>query len=323
MTVVLVLGSLVLVPALVYMFVLFSRPPRPDAAEPEPQAGRIATCGGAGWPNPGRHTVERHVTAAVKSRRTDGSGRSRGSVTRRDESHWIRHQFGHPRRRTRGRRGRFRRPSAHARRRLPLTSTADLHRLPCTAVVTVPPLPLCRRRFREAQNAMPSFALPVLVPSLPAARRPAGFADRLHPRRLGVRHAHIGVRVLPAPPGRPVAAVPRRRRARRRMRHRPVLRAGAQPDRGGGRDRRRRRLARDARHGRPPGGRPWLAQRPARAGADRGGRAARRRGPRAVLRHPRRAAVHGAAWTTSSRTSATAARWPRGAASGRRPGRSA
>src|SRR6185369_10363618 len=33
MTVVLVLGSLVLVPALVYMFVLFSRPPRPDSAE--------------------------------------------------------------------------------------------------------------------------------------------------------------------------------------------------------------------------------------------------------------------------------------------------
>ena len=39
MTVVLVLGSLVLVPALVYMFVLFSRPPRPDAAEPEPTGG--------------------------------------------------------------------------------------------------------------------------------------------------------------------------------------------------------------------------------------------------------------------------------------------
>jgi hypothetical protein len=33
MTVVLVLGSLVLVPALVWMFVLFSRPPRPDSAE--------------------------------------------------------------------------------------------------------------------------------------------------------------------------------------------------------------------------------------------------------------------------------------------------
>jgi hypothetical protein len=28
-----VLGSLVLVPALVWMFVLFSRPPRPDSAE--------------------------------------------------------------------------------------------------------------------------------------------------------------------------------------------------------------------------------------------------------------------------------------------------
>jgi cytochrome bd ubiquinol oxidase subunit II len=39
MTVVLVLGSLVLVPALVYMFVLFSRPPRPDAAESEPAGG--------------------------------------------------------------------------------------------------------------------------------------------------------------------------------------------------------------------------------------------------------------------------------------------
>ena len=56
---------------------------------------------------------------------------------------------------------------------VPPTSTADLHRLPYTAAVTVPPLPQCRRRFREAQNAMPSFALPVLVPSLPAARRPA------------------------------------------------------------------------------------------------------------------------------------------------------
>jgi len=33
MTVVLVLGSLVLVPALVWMFVLFSRPPRADSAE--------------------------------------------------------------------------------------------------------------------------------------------------------------------------------------------------------------------------------------------------------------------------------------------------
>jgi len=33
MTVVRVLGSLVLVPALVWMFVLFSRPPRADSAE--------------------------------------------------------------------------------------------------------------------------------------------------------------------------------------------------------------------------------------------------------------------------------------------------
>ena len=40
LTVVLVLGSLVLVPALVYMFVLFSRPPRPDAAEPKPTGGQ-------------------------------------------------------------------------------------------------------------------------------------------------------------------------------------------------------------------------------------------------------------------------------------------
>jgi cytochrome bd ubiquinol oxidase subunit II len=39
MTVVLVLGSLVLVPALVWMFVLFSRPPRPDATEPGPTGG--------------------------------------------------------------------------------------------------------------------------------------------------------------------------------------------------------------------------------------------------------------------------------------------
>jgi cytochrome d ubiquinol oxidase subunit II len=47
MTVVLVLGSLVLVPALVYMFVLFSRPPRPDAAEPEPPSGRDRDRAGA------------------------------------------------------------------------------------------------------------------------------------------------------------------------------------------------------------------------------------------------------------------------------------
>ena len=47
MTVVLVLGSLVLVPALVYMFVLFSRPPRPDAAEPEPPSGRDRERAGA------------------------------------------------------------------------------------------------------------------------------------------------------------------------------------------------------------------------------------------------------------------------------------
>ena len=64
MTVVLVLGSLVLVPALVYMFVLFSRPPRPDAAEPEPPSGRDhGAREGADRPKPGRHAVERHVTS--------------------------------------------------------------------------------------------------------------------------------------------------------------------------------------------------------------------------------------------------------------------
>jgi len=44
LTVVLVLGSLVLVPALVWMFVLFSRPPQPDSAEAV-ESGR--TAGGA------------------------------------------------------------------------------------------------------------------------------------------------------------------------------------------------------------------------------------------------------------------------------------
>ena len=63
MTAVLVLGSLVLVPALVYMFVLFSRPPRPDAGEPETTGGAGSRSrGDAGRPNPGRHAAERHVT---------------------------------------------------------------------------------------------------------------------------------------------------------------------------------------------------------------------------------------------------------------------
>ena len=213
---------------------------------------------------------------------------SRGATSHTDPAPIRSSEPTHTSRHDRSRRPSVTRPPSLYRRPAPPTCTAA-----CTAVVTVPPLPQCRRRFREAQNrnALLRSACPRPVPpGGPEARR---FADRLHPRRLGVRHAHIGVRGLPAPPGGPVAAVPRGRRARRRMRHRPVLRAGAQPGRGGGRGRRRRRLARDARHGRPPGGRPWMAQRPARAGADRGGRAARRRGPRHVLRHPRRAAVHG------------------------------
>ena len=68
-----------------------------------------------------------------------------------------------------GRRDRFRRPSDSSAVAVPLTSTAD-HK--CTAV-TVPPLSLCRRRFREAQNRNALLRSACPRPFLPAARSPA------------------------------------------------------------------------------------------------------------------------------------------------------
>ena len=99
--------------------------------------------------------------------------------------------------------------------------------------LTVPPRHCAAVASRGSErNALLRSACPRPVP--PGGLEARRFADRLHPRRLGVRHADIGVRGLPAPPGGPVAAASRRRRARRRMRHRPVLRAGARPDRAEG-----------------------------------------------------------------------------------------
>ncbi len=142
----------------------------------------------------------------------------------------MRHQFGNPRRRTRG-----------------------------EAWPLRPAVPLCRcrplERFRR--NALFRF-----VPA--RSFSPGGLGihrrtDRLHPRRLRVRDADVRVRVLPAPPRRPAAAAPRRHRAGRRLRHRPLLRTGPQPHRGRGRDRRRRRIARHARRRRRPRGRARVA----------------------------------------------------------------
>src|SRR5690349_20337407 len=56
------------------------------------------------------------------------------------------------------------------------TSTADL------TAVTVPPPSLCRRRFERLRIAMPSFAMPVLVPSLPAAWRSAAAPQTAYTR---------------------------------------------------------------------------------------------------------------------------------------------